>query len=74
MGRYLAAGIEHIFLGYDHIAFLIAVVTIEIPLLPQIGWIAGRTAGARSASVVYAVSGRITVLGCYWFLGRTILA
>ena len=26
LGRYLAAGIEHIFLGYDHVAFLLAVV------------------------------------------------
>lgn len=26
VGRYILAGIEHIFLGYDHIAFLIAVV------------------------------------------------
>jgi hydrogenase/urease accessory protein HupE len=26
IGRYTAAGIEHIFLGYDHIAFLIAVM------------------------------------------------
>jgi hydrogenase/urease accessory protein HupE len=26
MGRFLQAGIEHIFLGYDHIAFLLAVI------------------------------------------------
>ena len=26
VGRFVAAGIEHIFLGYDHIAFLLAVI------------------------------------------------
>jgi hydrogenase/urease accessory protein HupE len=34
--RYLVTGIEHIFLGYDHIAFLIAVVLWARRLLPVI--------------------------------------
>ncbi len=34
--RYLVAGIEHIFLGYDHIAFLVAVVLWARRLVPVI--------------------------------------
>ena len=34
--RYLATGIEHIFLGYDHIAFLVAVVLWARRLVPVI--------------------------------------
>lgn len=34
--RYLVTGIEHIFLGYDHIAFLVAVVLWARRLLPVI--------------------------------------
>lgn len=36
IGRYVEAGIEHIFLGYDHIAFLIAVVLWARRLWPVI--------------------------------------
>jgi hydrogenase/urease accessory protein HupE len=36
MERYLVTGIEHIFLGYDHIAFLIAIVLWARRLLPVI--------------------------------------
>ncbi|HJS87303.1 MAG TPA: HupE/UreJ family protein [Acetobacteraceae bacterium] len=36
MGRYLQAGVEHIFLGYDHIAFLAAVVLWARRLVPVI--------------------------------------
>ncbi|WGS18503.1 HupE/UreJ family protein [Bradyrhizobium sp. ISRA463] len=35
-GRYLVTGIEHIFLGYDHIAFLIAIVLWARRLVPVI--------------------------------------
>ena len=36
MKRYLVTGIEHIFLGYDHIAFLVAVVLWARRLVPVI--------------------------------------
>jgi hydrogenase/urease accessory protein HupE len=36
VGRYVEAGIEHIFLGYDHVAFLIAVVLWARRLWPVI--------------------------------------
>jgi hydrogenase/urease accessory protein HupE len=36
MRRYLVTGIEHIFLGYDHIAFLVAIVLWARRLLPVI--------------------------------------
>jgi hydrogenase/urease accessory protein HupE len=36
MQRYLLTGIEHIFLGYDHIAFLIAIVLWARRLMPVI--------------------------------------
>jgi hydrogenase/urease accessory protein HupE len=36
MQRYIITGIEHIFLGYDHIAFLIAIVLWARRLLPVI--------------------------------------
>jgi hydrogenase/urease accessory protein HupE len=36
MQRYLVTGIEHIFLGYDHIAFLVAIVLWARRLLPVI--------------------------------------
>jgi hydrogenase/urease accessory protein HupE len=52
----------------------IVIVSIVVPLLLQVDRVASRIAGARSALVVYAVSGLITVLGCYWFLARTVLA
>jgi hydrogenase/urease accessory protein HupE len=34
--RYIEAGIEHIFLGYDHIAFLVAVVLWTRRLWPVV--------------------------------------
>jgi hydrogenase/urease accessory protein HupE len=36
LGRYLITGIEHIFLGYDHIAFLVAVMFWAQRLVPVI--------------------------------------
>ncbi len=36
MWRYLLSGIEHIFLGYDHVAFLIAVVLWARRLIPVV--------------------------------------
>jgi hydrogenase/urease accessory protein HupE len=36
VGRYLEAGIEHIFLGYDHVAFLVAIVLWARRLWPVI--------------------------------------
>ncbi|MBB4396267.1 HupE/UreJ family protein [Bradyrhizobium sp. ERR14] len=36
MQRYLLTGIEHIFLGYDHIAFLVAIVLWARRLLPVV--------------------------------------
>ncbi len=36
MQRYLLTGIEHIFLGYDHIAFLVAVVLWARQLVPVV--------------------------------------
>jgi hydrogenase/urease accessory protein HupE len=36
IGRFVAAGIEHIFLGYDHIAFLLAVILWGQRLWPLI--------------------------------------
>ena len=36
MQRYLVTGIEHIFLGYDHIAFLVAIVLWTRRLMPVI--------------------------------------
>ena len=36
VGRFVEAGIEHIFLGYDHIAFLVAVVLWARRLVPVI--------------------------------------
>jgi hydrogenase/urease accessory protein HupE len=36
MQRYLVTGIEHIFLGYDHIAFLVAIVLWARRLMPVI--------------------------------------
>ena len=36
MRRYLVTGIEHIFLGYDHIAFLVAIVLWARRLVPVI--------------------------------------
>jgi hydrogenase/urease accessory protein HupE len=36
VGRFIAAGIEHIFLGYDHIAFLLAVILWGRTLWPLV--------------------------------------
>ena len=43
VGRYVEAGIEHIFLGYDHIAFLVAVVLWARRLWPVIKIVTGFT-------------------------------
>jgi hydrogenase/urease accessory protein HupE len=36
VGRYVAAGIEHIFIGYDHIAFLVAIILWARQLWPVV--------------------------------------
>jgi hydrogenase/urease accessory protein HupE len=53
----------------------VAIVSLVIPLLIGIDWLTARTCGAaqdRTATLVYAISGIIACLGCYWFLERTV--
>ena len=53
-GRFVAAGIEHIFLGYDHIAFLIAVILWGQRLWPLIKVVTAFTV-AHSLTLTLAV-------------------
>jgi hydrogenase/urease accessory protein HupE len=53
----------------------VAIVSLVIPLLIGVDWLIARTRGApeqRTAALVYALSGIIACLGCYWFLERTV--
>jgi hydrogenase/urease accessory protein HupE len=54
VGRFVAAGIEHIFLGYDHIAFLIAVILWGQRLWPLIKVVTAFTV-AHSLTLTLAV-------------------
>ena len=54
----------------------VAIVSLVIPLLIGVDWLIARTRAMpqdRTAALVYAVSGIIACLGCYWFLERTLL-
>ena len=54
----------------------VAIVSLVIPLLIGADWLIARMRGApqdRTAALVYAISGIIACLGCYWFLERTVL-
>jgi hydrogenase/urease accessory protein HupE len=55
----------------------VAIVGLVIPLLIGLDWLIATTLNAaptRTAPLVYAVSGIIAVLGCYWILARTLIA
>lgn len=52
--RFVAAGVEHIFLGYDHIAFLLAVILWGRRLLPLIKVVTAFTV-AHSVTLALAV-------------------
>ena len=54
VGRFVAAGIEHIFLGYDHIAFLLAVILWGRRLWPLIKVVTAFTV-AHSLTLLLAV-------------------
>jgi hydrogenase/urease accessory protein HupE len=53
-----------------------AIVSLVIPLLIGVDRLTARMRGVppdRTEGLVYAISGIIACLGCYWFLDRTIL-
>jgi hypothetical protein len=52
----------------------VAIVSIVLPLLLLVDQARSRGMAGRSASTVYVLSGVIAVLGCYWFLARTVFA
>jgi hydrogenase/urease accessory protein HupE len=52
----------------------VAIVSIVLPLLLLVDQARIRGMAGRSASTVYVLSGVIAVLGCYWFLARTVFA
>jgi hydrogenase/urease accessory protein HupE len=60
IGRYSEAGIEHIFLGYDHIAFLIAIVLWARRLWPVVKIVTAFTI-AHSITLSLAALGIIVV-------------
>jgi hydrogenase/urease accessory protein HupE len=60
VGRYIEAGIEHIFLGYDHIAFLIAVVLWARRLWPVIKIVTAFTI-AHSITLSLAALGIVVI-------------
>jgi hydrogenase/urease accessory protein HupE len=60
MQRYLVTGIEHIFLGYDHIAFLIAIVLWARRLWPVIKIVTAFTL-AHSVTLSLATLGIVVV-------------
>jgi hydrogenase/urease accessory protein HupE len=62
MQRYLVTGIEHIFLGYDHIAFLIGVVLWARRLIPVIKIVTAFTI-AHSITLSLAVLNIVVIPG-----------
>ncbi|SFQ21076.1 HupE / UreJ protein [Bradyrhizobium sp. Ghvi] len=60
MQRYLVTGIEHIFLGYDHIAFLVAVVLWARRLMPVIKIVTAFTI-AHSITLSLAALGVVVI-------------
>ncbi|GEO37637.1 hydrogenase/urease accessory protein HupE [Skermanella aerolata] len=54
--RYIASGIEHIFLGYDHVAFLLAILLWARRLMPVVKIVTAFTA-AHSITLSLAASG-----------------
>lgn len=62
MRRYLVTGIEHIFLGYDHIAFLVAVVLWARRLVPVIKIVTAFTI-AHSITLSLAVLDVVVIPG-----------
>ena len=60
MQRYLVTGIEHIFLGYDHVAFLIAVVLWARRLIPVIKIVTAFTI-AHSITLTLAARGIVVI-------------
>jgi hydrogenase/urease accessory protein HupE len=60
IGRYVEAGIEHIFLGYDHIAFLIAVVLWARRLWPVVKIVTAFTL-AHSITLSLAALGVVVI-------------
>ncbi|WP_245333945.1 HupE/UreJ family protein [Bradyrhizobium guangdongense] len=60
MQRYLLTGIEHIFLGYDHIAFLVAVVLWARRLIPVIKMVTAFTI-AHSITLSLAALGVLVI-------------
>ncbi|MBR0777344.1 HupE/UreJ family protein [Bradyrhizobium diazoefficiens] len=62
MRRYLVTGIEHIFLGYDHIAFLIAVMLWARRLVPIIKIVTAFTI-AHSLTLSLAALGVVVIPG-----------
>jgi hydrogenase/urease accessory protein HupE len=60
MQRYLVTGIEHIFLGYDHIAFLVAVVLWARRLMPVIKIVTAFTI-AHSITLSLAALGIVVI-------------
>ena len=54
----------------------VAIVSIVIPLLIGVDWLIATIRDApqkRTAALVYAVSGIVAFLGCYWVLERTVM-
>lgn len=60
MDSYLIAGIEHIFLGYDHIAFLVAVVLWATRIMPVIKIVTAFTI-AHSITLSLAALGIVVI-------------
>jgi len=55
----------------------VAIVSLVMPLLIGLDWLVATTRDApqqRTASLVYALSGIIAILGCYWIFERTVMA
>lgn len=60
MQRYLVTGIEHIFLGYDHVAFLVAVVLWATRVMPVIKIVTAFTI-AHSITLSLAALGVVVI-------------
>jgi hydrogenase/urease accessory protein HupE len=55
----------------------VAIVSLVIPLLMGLDWLIASVREApkkRAVAVVYALSGIIAALGCYWIFERTVMA
>ncbi len=69
--QFLREGVRHIFIGPDHILFLVGQACIVLAVAPLLALLYRRTLPATSGRIVSAGVFCVIVAGAYWFTERT---